>query len=143
MKPWEGSMAAELGHEVAVVRRLAPGLPIAVPAGKPHTGAAIARAIAVLARDRTKGMEFVRQAYRAFWCEGHDLSDPQVLDQLMGESLDVRPSNEMLEIAAAWATEWRQTGQAGVPLIVSPDGDLLVGCVPTEEIARFFKPFDS
>jgi hypothetical protein len=30
------------------------------------------------------------------------------------------------------------TGQAGVPLIVSPDGDLLVGCVPEERVRRFF-----
>jgi predicted DsbA family dithiol-disulfide isomerase len=143
MKRWEGSLAAELRHEVEVVQRLAPGLPIALPAGKPHTGAAIARAIAVLAQDRTKGMEFVRQAYRAYWCEGQDLSDPHVLDQLVSDGLNVRPNSEMLEIAAAWASAWQATGQAGVPLIVSSDGELLVGCVPTEEITRFFQPFDS
>ena len=33
---------------------------------------------------------------------------------------------------------WHATGQAGVPLIVAPDGDLLVGCVPAEDTAGFF-----
>ncbi|HTL62336.1 MAG TPA: DsbA family protein [Nitrospira sp.] len=146
MKPWEGSkgsMAAELRHELALVRRLAPDLPIALPAGKPHTGAAIERAIALLAQDRTKGMEFVREAYRVFWCEGQDLSDPKVLDQVARECVDVTRNSELGELFTAWATAWQATGQAGVPLIVSPDGEMLVGCVPTEEIIRFFKPFDS
>ena len=143
MKPWQGSLAAELNHEVALVRRLAPDLPIALPPGKPHTGAAIERSIALLGQDRTKGMEFVREAYRAFWCEAQDLSDPKVLDRLMRNALDVTPNRERLDTATTWETAWRATGQAGVPLIVSPDGDLLVGCVPTEEIIRFFKPFDS
>src|SRR5512147_506560 len=66
MKPWQGSLGAELRHEVAVVQRLAPGLPIALPPGKPNTRLAIERATGLLIRDRTRGMEFVRQVYRAF-----------------------------------------------------------------------------
>ena len=135
-------MAAELRHEVALVRRLAPDVRIALPPGKPHTGAAIERAIALLAHDRTKGMEFVRESYRAFWCEGQDLSDPNVLDQVAKDGLDIVPTRKRLDIATAWAAAWQTTGQAGVPLIVSPDGALLVGCVPAEEIIRFFKPLD-
>ena len=135
-------MAAELRHEVAVGRRLAPDLSIALPPGKPHTGLAIERAIALLIQDRTRGMEFVRAAYRAFWWKGQDLSDPNTLDRITGDCLDVLPNSERLEIATRWETAWQATGQAGVPLIVSPDGDLLVGCVPAEAIIRFFKPFD-
>ena len=88
MKPWQGSLGAELRHEVAIVQRLAPELSLALPPGKPHTGAAIDLAIVLLRRDRARGMQFVRRAYSAFWCEGKDLSNPQVLDQLCGD-----PSN--------------------------------------------------
>ena len=75
MKPWQGSLEAELRHEVAVVQRLAPGLPIALPPGKPNTKLAIEQAVALLRRDPSHMMAFVRETYRAFWCEGRDISD--------------------------------------------------------------------
>ena len=139
MQPWEGSMGAELRHEVAIVQRLAPELSIALPSGKPHTGGAIERAIMLLRRNRVLGMEFVRRAYRAFWCEGRDLSDPQILDQLTGEPSQAVNADEILHTAREWESAWQATGQAGVPLIVSLDGDLLVGCQPTERIVEFFQ----
>ena len=138
MKPWQGSLGAELRHEVAVVQRLAPRLPIALPPGKPNTRLAIERATGLLMQDRTRGMEFVRQAYRAFWCEGRDISDPQVLRDLSEESVEEGATDHIRRIAQGWEAAWHATGQAGVPLIVSPDGDLLVGCVPGEDIAGFF-----
>jgi hypothetical protein len=42
------------------------------------------------------------------------------------------------QVAQEWEAAWHVTGQAGVPLIVSPEGDLLVGCAPPEDIRRFF-----
>ena len=133
MKAWSGSLGAELRHEVAMVERLAPGLPIILPPGKPNTGAAIRLAASTLQRDRHRGMDVVRDLYRAFWCEGKDISNSLVLDEFGlpdGDDLD-----HLLE---AWHESWRAAGQAGVPLIVSPDGDQLVGCVPVEEVRRFF-----
>ena len=138
MKPWQGSLGAELRQEVAVVQRLAPGLPIALPPGKPNTRAAIEQAVQWLRRDCSQGMEYVRQIYRALWREGRDISDPSVLTQLMTGHLAYKANEESCRIARDWETAWHETGQAGVPLIVSPAGDLLVGCVPVEEIRRFF-----
>ena len=137
MKPWQGSLNAELRHEVALVQRLAPGLPIVLPPGKPHTGAAIDRAILLLRRDRVRGMEFVRLAYIAFWREGKDLSDPEVLDQLTAEP-SKGSAAENLRTAREWESSWQETGQSGVPLIVSPDGNLLIGCQPAEQVVAFF-----
>jgi predicted DsbA family dithiol-disulfide isomerase len=139
MKPWQGSLGAELRHEVAIVQRLAPGLAIALPSGKPHTGAAIDRAIMLLRRGGVRGMEFVRRAYDAFWREGRDLSDPQVLDQLAPPPSKEANADQNLRIAKEWELAWQATGQAGVPLIVSPDGDFLVGCQPAEKIVEFFR----
>ncbi|MDF2460081.1 MAG: uncharacterized protein K0S79_2497 [Nitrospira sp.] len=138
MKPWQGSLGAELRHEVMLVRRLEPDLPIALPPGKPNTRAAIERAIASLQDSRARGMRFIREAYRAFWYEGRDLSDRQVLDDLAGDFSILEPADQLRRRAKEWETAWQTTGQAGVPMIVSVEGNLLTGCVPTEDLVEFF-----
>jgi predicted DsbA family dithiol-disulfide isomerase len=142
MKPWQGSLGAELRHEVAVVQRLAPGLPIALPPGKPNTKPAIEQAVVLLQQDRSRGMAFVRETYRAFWCEGKDISDPGVLRRLVeqtgGPTETVGQINdESRQVAYEWEKAWHRTGQAGVPLMVSPEGELLVGCAPIEQVRQF------
>jgi hypothetical protein len=42
------------------------------------------------------------------------------------------------QVAQEWESAWHLTGQAGVPLIVSPEDYLLVGCAPLDDIRRFF-----
>ena len=123
MKPWQGALGAELRHEVAVVERLAPGLPIALPPGKPNTRPAIEQAVTLLRRDQALGMAFVRETYRAFWCEGKDISDPAVLRQLVeqvgGSPEDVGTINgEDRRVAQEWEAAWHTTSQAGVTQIV-------------------------
>jgi predicted DsbA family dithiol-disulfide isomerase len=87
-------------------------------------------------------MEFVRQAYRAFWCEGQDLSDPTVLNRL-AKAIESQPattdSGDTLPVQAVdqWEEEWRATGQSGVPLLVAPDGRQLVGLAGDNDIQRF------
>jgi len=143
MKPWQGMLGAELRHEVTVVQRLAPGLPIALPPGKPNTKPAIEQAVALLQRDQSQGMVFVRETYRAFWCDGKDISDPDVLRQLVEqaggspEGMDSAGAASR-QVAQEWESAWHRTGQAGVPLMVSPEGDLLVGCVSLDQIRQFF-----
>ena len=88
-------------------------------------------------------MDFVRETYRAFWCEGRDISDPEVLRKLV-EQVGGSPENvgtidgEDRRVAQEWESAWHVTGQAGVPLIVSPERELLVGCAPEEQIRLFF-----
>ncbi|NWF73267.1 MAG: DsbA family protein [Nitrospirae bacterium] len=144
MKPWQGMLGAELRHEVTVVQRLAPGLSISLPPGKPNTKPAIEQASALLRRDRGQGMVFVRETYRAFWCEGKDISDPVVLRQLAEQSGAPAESigaidDKNRQTGQEWESAWHKTGQAGVPLMVSPEGELLVGCAPEEQIRRFFQ----
>lgn len=143
MKPWQGSLGAELRHEVSVVQRLAPGLPIALPPGKPNTRPAIELAVGLLRRDPSHAMAFVRETYRAFWCDGKDISDPEVLRELLGQVGGSPESigaidNEDRRVAQQWEAAWHATGQAGVPLIVSEDHYLLVGCAPLEDVRQFF-----
>jgi 2-hydroxychromene-2-carboxylate isomerase len=82
MARWSGTSGAELCHEVALVQRLAPGLAISLPPGKPNTRRTIEMAASLLSQDVGRGMEFIRQTYRAFWCQWQDLSDPMVLTRL-------------------------------------------------------------
>ena len=143
MKPWQGSLGAELRHEVSVVQRLAPGLPIALPSGKPNTKPAIEQAVGLLRRDPSHAMAFVRETYRDFWCESKDISDAEVLRQLVekagGSAESVGTINdEDRRVAQEWEAAWHLTGQAGVPLIVSPDNNILVGCAPIADVQRFF-----
>ncbi|HMS84940.1 MAG TPA: DsbA family protein [Nitrospira sp.] len=138
MRPWQGSLEAELKHEVSVVQRLSPNLSIVLPSGKPNTLPAIEFAIGILQKDPGEGMKFVHRIYRAFWCEGQDISDPAVLQLLAGEQCVEDFGGQNLIVAQKWETAWHATGQNGVPLLVSPDGDLLVGCVPADHIRQFF-----
>ncbi|CUQ67889.1 DsbA family oxidoreductase [Candidatus Nitrospira inopinata] len=138
MKPWNGALGVELRHEVSVVRRLAPSLPISLPSGKPNTLPAIQYAITLLHMNHELGMRFIRETYRAFWQEGKDISNPTVLNGLAGRDLGGTLDDDSLRIAYAWDSAWRDTGHGGVPLIVSPRGDILIGCVPEDTVRRFF-----
>lgn len=142
MAKWTGARDAELRREVSMVGRLAPGLAIAVPPGKPNTRAAILTAASVLARDRRKGDALVRALYIAFWRDGSDLSDPILLRNCAGvteEDVLAVPAG-ILETVEHWDEEWRQTGQSGVPLLVRADGAQLVGFVRASEVVRFVRP---
>jgi len=77
-------------------------LPIALPSGKPNTKPAIERAVALLSLNRTKGMEFIRRAYRAFWCEGRDISERKVLVDLAGDSMEEVSNDSSRRIAQGW-----------------------------------------
>ncbi|HLZ34961.1 MAG TPA: DsbA family protein [Nitrospira sp.] len=142
MTQWQGSLAAELRREVAVVQRLTSGLPISLPSGKPNTRAAIEQASRLLSRNQEAGMEFVRRAYRAFWCDGLDLSDSMVLESLVkkagGEWGGDHAGDKSSRAIQKWEETWHAAGQAGVPLVVSPTGELIVGCAPAAQIRRFF-----
>ena len=142
MARWSGTLGAELRHEVTLVQRLAPGLAISLPQGKPNSRRAIELAASLFRQDVGRGMEFVRQAYRAFWCEGQDLSDPTVLNRLAkaieGQTATIDPGDtSAVQVVGQWEEEWRATGQSGVPLLVAHDGRQLVGLAGHNDIQRF------
>jgi hypothetical protein len=69
--------------------------------------------------------------------EGRDISNERVLAELAG-SQPKRTAGEGASIVATWTAEWEATGQGSVPLILAQNHDVVVGCVPSEEINRFF-----
>lgn len=142
MARWNGHLSEELRHEVAVVGRLAPMLPIVVPEGKPNTGPAIQVAARVLASGASRGNEFVCRLYWSFWREGRDISDVSVLTEVLA-SLDLNQERFMkndedtVRILQGWTGQWHRTGQAGVPLLERADGMLLVGLAREGDLRRF------
>lgn len=142
MARWNGRLLEELRHEVAMVRRLAPMLPISVPEGKPNTRPAIQLAARVLARNVVQGSELVRRLYWLFWRDGQDISDVGVLNEARASlGLDSQGVIEKDEATAlipdGWDHFWRSTGQAGVPLLERTDGTLLVGLARESDLDRF------
>jgi predicted DsbA family dithiol-disulfide isomerase len=134
-------LGAELRAEVAAVQRLAPEVEIALPRGKPNTALAIRRAAAALRADPAGGRRFVRALYRAFWIEGADLSDGDVLAELAA-SAGLGPVPEHPEDPATvqrWQTDWEWTGLGGVPLLMRGDRRPLFGLVPAAQLEAFVR----
>ncbi len=142
MARWNGQLLDELRHEVAMVGRLMPRLPIAVPAGKPNTRPAIELAARVLGRDVGQGSALIRRLYWWFWRDGRDISDVRVLREALASlGLDPQGLLEKDEATAHilddWDDFWRSTGQAGVPVLRRTDGTLLVGLARASDLDRF------
>lgn len=142
MARWQGSLMIELRHEVAMVGRLAPTLPIVLPEGKPNTGPAIHLAAKVLSTNVAQGNELVRRLYRLFWREGRDISDTTVLRETLA-SLGLNQEGLMEKgegsghVLEGWTHQWLNSGQSGVPLLERSDGMLLVGLAREGDLKRF------
>jgi predicted DsbA family dithiol-disulfide isomerase len=143
MVAWSGHLAMELKREVEMVRRLAPEVPIALPAGKPNSGPAIAAAARALSIDTIAGQKLLQSLYRLFWIQGQDISDEELLQreaerhgfspaQIAGMS--AIPIDQTLR---AWEERWNETEHQGVPLLQRPNHRLLIGLVPVESVRQF------
>ncbi len=140
MAAWNGRLLEELRQEVAMVKRLAPDLPIAVPMGKPNTKSAIEFAARVVARLPEKGRELVACLYGALWREGRDLSDQNVQADLLaaiGFDTVFHEDPTTRSVVEQWEKEWGQTGHSGVPLLVRPDGAILIGLAREADLKSF------
>lgn len=144
MAPWTGPLAAELQCEVRALRRLAPGLPIGVPPGKPNTARAIRAAALALRTDSARGEAFKNLLYAALWRDGADLSNPAILDHLGEQAgfgagvLAEAEEQSIVRIAAGWQEEWERRGHLPVPTVMRPDGGKLIGFPGGRQVRQFF-----
>jgi predicted DsbA family dithiol-disulfide isomerase len=135
----DAELREELADEVGQVRGRAPEVAIEVPAGKPNTGRAIVAAVAA-ARARPERARAFRQAlYRAFWVDGRDVSDPEVLRALAADhgldGIAARPEDEVT--VTGWRLDWERSPLRGVPLLVRSDGEVLYGLKDAATLASF------
>jgi predicted DsbA family dithiol-disulfide isomerase len=132
-------IADELADEVSQIRTRAPEVEIALPPGKPNTERALRAAAAVQRENPAQAPAFRRAVYRAFWIEGADLSQPEVLDQLAYEhgvsSLEIRPEDALT--VSQWRFDWESSPLRGVPLAVRSDGEVLYGLKDIDVLQAF------
>ena len=133
-------IVAEVAAEVASVRSRAPEVAIAVPPGKANTAAGLLAAAAALRVDAERGAAFRQAVYRAFWRDGRDISEPEVLDELAA-AVGLSPRQTRPEDAltvTSWRLEWKRSPLRGVPLLVREDGETVYG-LDVKTLERFVR----
>jgi predicted DsbA family dithiol-disulfide isomerase len=140
MAPADAHLGAELQEEVRAIRRLAPEIVIAAPPGKPNTASAIAAVASALGSDALNAQRFKDALYRAFWQQGADLSDINILAKLAGENglPDTWRADAVSHSVSRWQAEWMM-GFRGVPAILRADGQKLEGLVSAQVLRDFLK----
>jgi predicted DsbA family dithiol-disulfide isomerase len=130
---------AEIAAELASVQSRAPEVAIAVPPGKANTAPGLLAAAAALRTDAVKGAAFRQAVYRAFWRDGKDVSDPQVLAELAQAAglpaPRTRPEDALT--VASWRLEWERSPLRGVPLLLRDDGETVYGLKDIETLEHF------
>ncbi|HWL70629.1 MAG TPA: DsbA family protein [Geminicoccus sp.] len=126
-----GAVAAEAGLQRIRAAAAAEQIPFDLAAIRlqPNTSAAH-RLVAAAARSG-RGTVVVDRIFQAFFSEGRDIGDPDVLDKIAAEAGVPADGGELpvipLPVSAVGA----------VPVILDRHGDALVGCQPIESIAVF------
>jgi predicted DsbA family dithiol-disulfide isomerase len=137
----DAELNEEVADEVEQVRARAPEVAIARPDGKPNTARAIVAAVAAARVDGERARAFRHTIYRAFWVDGADVSQPEVLDALARDhglpALDTRPEDDLR--VTNWRLDWERSPLRGVPLLVRSDGEILYGLKDSETLARFMR----
>jgi predicted DsbA family dithiol-disulfide isomerase len=135
-------LAAELADEVAQVRSRAPEVEIAQPEGKANTAYALEFTAAAERTEPVRGRQVRHAIYRAFWADGKDISDPDVLAGIAREyGIDhVEIQSEDKLRVTSWRLDWERSPLRGVPLLARSDGEVLYGLKDSETLASFVWP---
>ena len=134
---------SELTREVADLRRRAPSVQINVPLFRPNSGQASALVDAVGADNPVKARQLRLHIYRALWIDGRDISDAEVLDELL-QALDIDPPDEKALQATRlddWQTAWDANPEFGgsIPIVISDSGEQMVGFPLESELDAFLQ----
>jgi predicted DsbA family dithiol-disulfide isomerase len=139
MVPADPSLSAELQEEVRAIRQWAPEIAIEIPPGKPNTGPASAAVAAALLANAPGANDFKDSLYRAFWRQGADLSDAEMLHELArAAGLTERwDAADVAATVAGWHDDWMRSGFRGVPAMLRSDGQRLEGLVSQQVLQAF------
>ncbi|HEY5717747.1 MAG TPA: diguanylate cyclase [Motiliproteus sp.] len=139
----------QLINEVAVVRKRAPEIAISTPSFRPNTRPANRLMGALQGASRHQLSELRVRIYRAYWQDGRDIGDAEVLARLCDEVQLACPdledvAAEVDERLAAWQTEWEsERFHCRLPAMVSVQYDKPVLGFPTFDLlSNFFSGDD-
>ena len=134
----------QLINEVAVVRKRAPEVAISTPAFRPCTRMANRLLLLLCAESRHKVAELRVRIYRAYWQEGRDIANGEVLAQLCRDSLldcpDLSQAVPAIDAQlSAWQAEWEgERFHCRLPAMVSVQFDKPVLGFPTFDLLYNF-----
>ncbi|MGH1370797.1 MAG: diguanylate cyclase domain-containing protein [Cellvibrionaceae bacterium] len=108
----DGRVVQNLEDEVLRVRQRAPQLLISLPSARANTRLATHLIIAANRQDSARAILLRGLIYRAYWIEGRDISNPEILLELallcgftaLADSID----DQVHSIAEQWFTAWDQ-----------------------------------
>lgn len=133
---------ALLEHEYGLVKQRAKEVGIKQPRFCVNTHLALLTYYHVHKVDKAKGQQFLHTLYQAYWMQGEDISDPQVLYELL-EVLELSNININAEDRIQLnerQKQWQQDSfERRIPAIQAPDGQVMLGLQNSESIREFIE----
>jgi diguanylate cyclase (GGDEF)-like protein len=135
------AVLSSLCSEVAEVRRRAPSTLINVPMFRPSSGPASLLVSAVAKDHPRQAIQLHRLIYRALWVNGEDISNPDLLDNLLKELEIGSPTGGALkdDELSVWQTEWADNREfdGSIPVVISDRGETVIGFPLEPELDAF------
>ena len=139
------SIIRELEDEVLRIRQRAPETLISLPSGRVNTHLATRLIVHAARQDPSRAVLLRGLVYRAYWIEGRDISNAEVLDELAllcGLShLDYRNHHaDTEELLSEWQTSWeRGTFDRRIPVMQKlPSEQQFLGLPSLEQLQTFY-----
>lgn len=133
---------AQLTSEVASVRKRAPEVRIITPSSRPNTALASRFMAAAEAYCPEKVDTLRRLIYRALWQEGRDISDADVMDDLLVEAgIEELPGlSEAEETMRFWQEDWEDGGfDRRIPSMDNDVGGRILGFPAIPKLVPFLQ----
>jgi diguanylate cyclase (GGDEF)-like protein len=134
----------QLITEVGVVRKRAPEVAIVTPAFRPNTGLANLLMLRLADAERHQRAHLRTLIYRAYWQDGCDISDANVLAELCAAAglafPGIEPGDDARQRLDAWQAEWEgERFHRRLPAMISQAQDKpLLGFPTFDLLTNFF-----
>jgi 2-hydroxychromene-2-carboxylate isomerase len=129
--------------EIGEVLRRVDAAVMHLPRGRPNTRRAIVAVASVMRQQPARAAVFRDSLFRAYWCDGTDLSVAAEVQRVADAagvprfvSLDHPAAEETVE---NWDLDWAIERLGGVPRVIRSDGRILWGLKPMHEATAFFR----
>ena len=144
--PNDVQMKSELTTKITEARELSPETTLIIPPGKPNSRLAT-ELLTEIQRQSTLKADFLRALlYRALWVEGRDISNPDILDEIIHTAGFKKPriSAETLGTMQQWQNEWEQGDYSrNIPAMVTKEGSKLLGLPNPQLLTAFLQNNDT
>ena len=133
-----GRLEIEVGDAI----KLAPGIGLTVPPARPNTRLAHVAVRAVERMHGARAAKFRDLLFKAFWWNGADLSNAQVLRQIADTAgvprwVEIDHAEAQHDVSR-WELDWQTAELGGVPRAIGPDGKILWGVKSVNAARAFF-----